>query len=196
MGDNSQGQLGDGSRKARVRPVRILDGGVADIAAGSAHSLFVMSSGEVRASGLNFNGQLGDGTNLSCVTDCSFQRSKPVSLKMPHIGSASARGNHTLLLREDSGFAFAAGANDMGQLGVPFWGSASWLTQLALPSLKSMSAGARHNVFVAKDGTAFTAGSNTHGQLGFETSMAWPTGCIAAWSAECSGRWCTHCILE
>ena len=62
-GDNTSGQLGDGTMTARDTPVQV--GGltrVTAIAAGSTQSLALKSDGTVSAWGNNTEGELGDGT--------------------------------------------------------------------------------------------------------------------------------------
>ena len=62
-GQNSYGQLGDGTSMQRTNPVRVPGlSGVVALAAGQYHSLAVKSDGTVWAWGYNLNGQLGDGT--------------------------------------------------------------------------------------------------------------------------------------
>src|SRR5690349_4544615 len=65
-GDNSDGQLGDGTTVSRHVPVRVrgLRGAVA-VAAGTGHSLALRHDGSVWAWGNNAFGQLGDGTSDS-----------------------------------------------------------------------------------------------------------------------------------
>ncbi|MCZ6690630.1 MAG: IPT/TIG domain-containing protein [Planctomycetota bacterium] len=67
-GDNSWGQLGDGTTTERWSLVQVIDlpgflTGVVAIAAGANHSVAVKSDGTVRTWGWNSQGQLGDGTN-------------------------------------------------------------------------------------------------------------------------------------
>ena len=69
-GDNSFGQLGDGTSTARSAPVPVagLARGVAAIAAGSYHACALLSVGGVRCWGYNAIGQLGDGTTTDRKT--------------------------------------------------------------------------------------------------------------------------------
>ena len=60
-GDNSQGQLGDGSTSFRATAVQVMTG-VNAISAGLRHSLFVKAGGVVWATGSNSGFALGDGT--------------------------------------------------------------------------------------------------------------------------------------
>src|SRR5262245_56208091 len=62
MGQNYDGQLGDGTLNATNRPEQIISTGVIGIAAGAQHSLFLKSGGSLWVMGNNQTGQLGDGT--------------------------------------------------------------------------------------------------------------------------------------
>ena len=64
-GDNSSGQLGDGTNNTTlIRPKKTLTD-VAAISAGSSHSLALMTNGSLLVWGANNYGQLGDGTTTS-----------------------------------------------------------------------------------------------------------------------------------
>lgn len=62
-GDNSSGQLGDGTRNRSVIPVRVsgLDERAVAVAAGTAHTCALLVSGAVECWGSNENGALGSG---------------------------------------------------------------------------------------------------------------------------------------
>ena len=66
-GDNTYGQLGDNTTTDRLTPVTVITGsgaftGVANIAAGNAHSLAITNDNKAWAWGFNAYGQLGDTT--------------------------------------------------------------------------------------------------------------------------------------
>ncbi len=62
MGDNSDGQLGDGTVDGQLYPEKIVTSGVTAIAAGENHSIFLKNDGSVWGMGRNFEGELGDRT--------------------------------------------------------------------------------------------------------------------------------------
>jgi hypothetical protein len=66
-GDNSNGQLGDGTTVDRTQPQAVvgLSSSVYAIAVGSSHSCALMISGTASCWGANHKGQLGDGTFVS-----------------------------------------------------------------------------------------------------------------------------------
>ena len=73
-GDNSNGQLGDGTTNQGTTPVKVNDlSDVMAIAGGNAHTVAVKSDGAVWAWGNNSNGQLGDGTATQGNTPVQVQ---------------------------------------------------------------------------------------------------------------------------
>jgi alpha-tubulin suppressor-like RCC1 family protein len=69
-GDNTLGQLGDGTTTQRLTPVQVvgLTSGVVAIAAGYQHSCALTDNGRVVCWGSNFRGELGDCTNINRST--------------------------------------------------------------------------------------------------------------------------------
>jgi prepilin-type N-terminal cleavage/methylation domain-containing protein len=80
VGNNSGGQLGDGTTTSRSYPVNVMLNattpltGVKEIVTDYNHTLFLMNDGTVKAVGNNSGGQLGDGTTTS--------RSYPVNVML------------------------------------------------------------------------------------------------------------------
>src|SRR5712692_7461641 len=67
-GDNSSGELGDGTTTKRATPVPLPglgpDSGVVQVAAGGSHTLVLKADGRVLAWGHNRSGELGDGSTV------------------------------------------------------------------------------------------------------------------------------------
>jgi parallel beta-helix repeat protein len=159
-GDNSKGQLGDGSTTDRFSPVQIgTDDKWVSIAAGGYHSIALKADGTLWAWGDNSEGQLGDGS----TTD----RLSPVQIGTDNTWVSIAAGDsHSIALKADSTL-WAWGANWAGQLGdgsttdrlspVQIGADDKWI---------SISAGGYHTIALKADGTLWAWGANWFGQLG------------------------------
>jgi len=110
-GDNSNGQLGDGTFNNTDQPEEIFDGDVTAIAAGGGHSLFLTSDGSLWAMGLNESGQLGDGTLNNA--------NQPEQIVNGGVSAIAAGLYHSLFLKTD-GSLWAMGNDESGQLGDGF----------------------------------------------------------------------------
>ncbi len=109
-GDNTSGQIGDGTLLLRKSPVPVMGlGHVQAVAAGSSHSMALAEDGTVWTWGSNGYGQLGDGTTVDRVV--------PVQVPgLSQVVMVAAGDEHTLAVRFD-GTIWAWGRNDLGQLG-------------------------------------------------------------------------------
>ena len=110
-GDNSYGQLGDGTRDgARDRPVEVVGAlHFAALSAGGSHTCGVASGGVAYCWGLNSHGQLGVGDTTSSATPVR------VSGSLAFV-SVSGGDAHTCGLTSD-GSAYCWGDSMWGQLG-------------------------------------------------------------------------------
>jgi alpha-tubulin suppressor-like RCC1 family protein len=163
-GDNSAGQLGDGTRTRRLQPVRI--GAANDwrvLASGPAHTLAIRDDGSLWTWGSNTRGQLGDGTR--------DQRIAPV-----RIGSANdwmwvgAGEFYSLGLKFD-GTLWGWGDNAFFQLGQETPPIATEPIAIAPGTRwRSVAAGRDHVIATRDDGTLWGWGHNSQFQLGDDTT--------------------------
>lgn len=111
-GANENGQLGDGSQVKSLTPVAVsgLSSGVKTISVGMSHTCALTTSGAVKCWGSNYQGRLGDGTEVD--------RSVPTAvtgLESGVLGITVGSGSSCALLT--GGFVKCWGSNYSGVLG-------------------------------------------------------------------------------
>ncbi|MGZ5052075.1 MAG: RCC1 domain-containing protein [Methylobacter sp.] len=158
-GNNTYGQLGDGSTIQSVVPKQIGTGYRA-ISAGYNHTVALKTDGGLWAWGSNTYGQLGDGSTTQ-------------SLEPKQVGTGysaiSAGYSHTIALKTD-GSLWAWGSNTYGELGDGSTVNSLVPKQISTVSCSAISAGNGHSVALKSDGSLWTWGSNSSGQLGDGTT--------------------------
>ncbi len=171
-GNNSNGQLGDGTVVNKYTPVRVKANltGVIGVACGNTHMIALKSDGTVYTWGYNQYGKLGDNTTT--------QRTIPVKMLetadtyVQDAVAVEASANNSYVLKED-GTVLAVGLGTSGQLGD------GTNTNKILPvsvkskdgsgvlnNIKAIKTGANSVVALTKDNTVVAWGINTNGQLG------------------------------
>ena len=171
-GNNSFGQLGDGSTTDRAVPGDVvgLGGGITAIAAGGSHTCALNQSGGVQCWGLNNAGQVGDGTTTN--------RSTPV----PVVGLGSGVAALSLGYYHSCALFVAGGVqcwglNDRGQLGNG--GGAGSPVPVAVTDLATgvtaIAAGYYHVCAIITGGAVKCWGWNAYGNLGDGSNSNRPT---------------------
>jgi alpha-tubulin suppressor-like RCC1 family protein len=165
-GDNSLGQLGDGSTEDKLTPVDVVGLGsdVAAIATSDGHTCAMTRTGVVKCWGYNEYGQLGDGT----TTDKSIP-TDVVGLDNT-VSDIVAGGYHTCALTT-AGVVKCWGYNYYGQLGD---GTTGWQTHKRTPvdvvglgsGIAAIAAGLVHTCALTMVGGVKCWGYNYYGQLG------------------------------
>ncbi|MBA3021994.1 MAG: hypothetical protein FP817_12965 [Propionicimonas sp.] len=167
-GDNSYGQLGDGTTHASTKPVavRLPDLAVfVQVAALANASLALTADGRVFAWGDNAFGQLGDGTTVG--RPLPVQALLPSRLKICEISGGSV---HALGLDADGGLR-TWGHCHAGQRGVSVLGDRSVPVQVGTPAgtaFAHVSAGFAHSAGVSTEGRLLSWGADWAGQLAGE----------------------------
>jgi alpha-tubulin suppressor-like RCC1 family protein len=169
VGDNSRGQLGDGTTVSRSTWSEVA--GLTDViavAAGQNFSVALKRNGTVWSWGANDDGQLGDGTTT--------EHHQPVQVAMVAQANRIAAGTlHALAVARD-GTAWAWGTNTYGQLGdgsttqrnapVPVTG---------LSGAIDVAGSLYHSLALLADGGVRAWGANFNGQLGDGSTDWHPT---------------------
>ncbi len=180
-GDNTYGELGDGTTTSRTTPVDVvgLTSGVAAVAAGAGlfgeHTCALTTAGGVKCWGANFYGQLGNGQA------CPFICSTPVDVSGLTSGAAAiSAGSGYACAVTTGGGVKCWGDNSYGELGDgTTTGSTIPLDVMALTSgVTAVSAGGDHACAVTMAGGLKCWGANQFGQLGVGTSSG-PQTCGA-----------------
>lgn len=163
-GDNTSGQLGDGTNEGpRTVPVDVvgLDSDVVAVTAGYSHTCALMSAGTVKCWGSNSAGRLGIDSNI-------LNTYTPVEVPLPsgRVTSISAGYAHTCAVT--SGNVVCWGNNSNGELGRgttendPEPRRAKALGGIAV----AVSAGRFHTCAALASGRAKCWGQNWEGQVG------------------------------
>ncbi|MEZ4864216.1 MAG: hypothetical protein R3C14_23085 [Caldilineaceae bacterium] len=181
-GDNSAGQLGDGTLLNHTTPVAVagLPGAAAGVDAGGAHTCAVLVV-NVACWGSNRNGQLGDGSKLD--------QTMPVTVTaLPARVTAIAAGiSHTCGLTVDGGVT-CWGSDEYGQLGDG--ATTTSLTPVMASGLQAnvltLSAGGYHNCVLVGGNRPLCWGRDSDGQLasGVSTQSTTPVTLVESYPAQ------------
>jgi alpha-tubulin suppressor-like RCC1 family protein len=170
-GENSHGQLGDGTAEiyeGRPIPTPVAGGlSFAQIGTGEGFSCGLTFSGEAYCWGANWNGQLG--------TDTSREpRAMPTTVSGGlTFGQISVGGGHTCGLTA-AGAAYCWGLN-FGLVADSTTNHLTTPTAVAESfAFEQISAGGGHTCGLTATGAAHCWGWNFHGQLGNGTPTEWP----------------------
>ena len=161
-GDNGSGQLGQDDTTDRSTPTQIgagIDWSV-HLSAGEEHTAVIKSDGSLWTWGNNYDGQLGDNTKVDKI--------EPIEVNSSTWLEISSGLLHTVAIRDD-GTLWAWGDNSYGQLGHSgsVYDSEVPLQEASMDSTwVKVSAGNYNTVAIKKDGTLWSWGSASYGQIG------------------------------
>ncbi len=164
-GDNTQGQLGDGTKTARSAPAAVIGLGadIVELAVGRFFSCARHATGKVSCWGGNFNGQVGDGTTI----DATHPKDLPGLADVLHVALGR---DHGCLVR-DSATVWCWGGNAFGQLGNGT--NASSLTPVrvnGLTGIEAIAVGSVHSCARTTTGQVSCWGENVVNGIGDGTT--------------------------
>ncbi|XP_072898576.1 probable E3 ubiquitin-protein ligase HERC6 [Hemitrygon akajei] len=134
---------------------------VKEVSCGAEHSVFLLTDGTVYTCGQNESGQLGRKNDQSALD-------RVTSLATKTIVNVACGKYHTLALCEN-GSVFAWGAGTYGQLGKEDYPTCvskpRKVKDFGVPIVQ-IRCGHYHSLALSQDGTVYSWGQNTYGQLG------------------------------
>lgn len=159
-GDNTYGQLGDGTTENKLSPVKLTTPTkIALVASGSSHTVMLSTMGKAYVCGKNDFGQLGLG-NTDDVTTLTASPAFDGALMY-------ALGDDFSVALSSGGSLYVCGKNDMGQLGLGNTENVTTVTPIrSVSGIYYVAAGANHVIAASTAGGIYTWGDNTYGQLG------------------------------
>ncbi len=182
-GWNGNGQLGDNTTTNRLTPIQVLGSGgsgnltdVVAIAAGYSHSFALKSDGTVWAWGWNGYGQLGDNSTMNRYTPTQVTDSDGIGY-LTDVESIACGNTFTLVVKTD-GTVWTWGNNSNGQLGDNTTNMKMIPVQVVGPGglgylsgVSKVAGGEKHSLALKDDGTVWSWGYNSNGQLGNNTTQ-------------------------
>ncbi|RKI72889.1 kelch-like protein [Corallococcus sp. AB049A] len=135
------------------------------ISVGFEHTVALKADGTVWSWGVNANGRLGEGTDIS-------HRTTPVRVQgLTGVAAIAAGDEHTLALKAD-GTVWAWSRNDTGQLGDGTLTLRRTPVRVqGLTGVETVVAGGYHSLALKADGTLWAWGWNSNGNLGDGTTI-------------------------
>lgn len=167
VGSNSVGQLGVGLSDSapHPQPVKISNSVWRQISGGNSYLLAIRQDGTLWGLGFNTSGQLGDGSILS--------RASLIQISASTDWLRVSTGNTHSLAVKQNGTLWAWGANGNGQLGNGTTNASTVPVQIGTDTnwVEAYASYGSFSVAKKADGTLWSWGLNTNGQLGHNDTV-------------------------
>ncbi len=167
-GQNTYGQLGDGTTTDKSTPVQVIGlNGVTAMGCGSGFMAVLRSNGIVCTWGGNLYGQCGNPTQKD-------QYTPTVVSYIDHVIALAVESGSTEVLKND-GTVWGWGYNGHGELGdgttLPtLYNRTKPVQAIGVSGVSALAGGSSHTIALKEDGTIWTWGNNSFGQLGIGTT--------------------------
>ena len=190
FGNNTYGQLGDGTTVRRYYPEAVSlpeSKIIASVSAGYNYAMYLMTDGTAYGVGEGTSGQIGNGqlTTNNLTAQQFIVPGDGISLGSP-IARISCGSYHTVAVLQN-GVALVSGSNSMGQLGT----NPATITTTSTPTplanfgpVVSAACGHDFTILIKDDGTVGSMGNNSDGQLGRTTGATYEINEIVAVASE------------
>ncbi|OZQ66767.1 hypothetical protein CA600_10430 [Paenibacillus sp. VTT E-133280] len=169
-GDNSEGQLGDGTTVSSTVPVRVASN-IISVSVGAYHTVALTTNHEVLVWGANKRGQL-TGSSQKSILKPKLVKNNTNNNPLNNIVAVSAGSEYTLVLCSD-GSLLGWGANSYGQLGDGTRIDRNEIVKVLdttgsgyLKEIKSISAGYETSTALNNNGSVLSWGKSDYGALG------------------------------
>ena len=172
-GDNQYGQLGLGTSDTNTHSkfVQVNINNVKQIACGAYFTFILKNDGSIWSCGQNSAGQLGLGNSTTYKTF-----TKVTTNINNDVAQITCGLYHTFILKND-GTVYSCGYNTYGGLGLGNTTTYNTFTKVTtnISNVKQIACGYHHTVMLKNDGTVWSCGQNTYGQLGLGNSTTYNT---------------------
>jgi alpha-tubulin suppressor-like RCC1 family protein len=162
-GDNSQGQVGDGTKTSRDRPTALGGTDWTAVSAGRLHSCGLRADGSLWCWGSNTYGQLGNGTRANTQV--------PSAVEAGTTWTAVRAGHSHSCALSTTRLVWCWGDNADGRLGDgATTASTVPVATVVAFAWTAVSVGIDHSCAIRPDGSLWCWGANDYGQLGDPTA--------------------------
>ncbi len=157
-GNNSYGTLGNGSEEDSSRPVKVMDS-VTAVSCGWRHTAAIDTEGNLWTWGAGDSGQLGNG---------SKEGGSNVPIKVMDEVAFVSCGRFNTAAINIYGSLWLCGTNNYGQIGNRQGSPGDYRASFVkvLSDVSTVSCGGWYTAAIKKDGTLWTWGHNSNGELG------------------------------